>query len=284
MPKGMPKQALTTSWVSRYRLTRFEASLIACVVMLMRLAAIKPISRSRMFSRLSSMRIVNTTTASAVATGFTNGATHSASCPNAVCAVGVTCSGSCGEGSASRSSSAIASAAWAILLSPGSFTARIFAKMLARYSGRFAASEIAWAPAIQPRAPMSEKLIITTMRVEAMRPSFQCSRRRTTGASRNESRIARASGMRTSRARYRTAAATSSPKSEEPLLVKSKQQQRAARHLVLVADGEAWFFLRIREVGVGEELPAVARRSLRQLELHHVLPVVEEDEQRRFLA
>ena len=48
----------------------------------MRPAPIRPISRSRMVSRLSSIRMVNTTTASAVASGCMNGLTNSISAPN----------------------------------------------------------------------------------------------------------------------------------------------------------------------------------------------------------
>jgi hypothetical protein len=80
---------------------------------------------------------------------------------------------------------------------------------LARYSGSFAASETAWLAATQPTAPMSEKPRTTTMRVETTRPSFSRSPSRTAGASRNASRMASASGISTSRARYRIAAAAS---------------------------------------------------------------------------
>src|SRR5688500_2004755 len=250
----------------------------------MRCGPIRPISRSRMFSRLSSIRMVNTTTARAVPTGFTNGSIHSRSAASAVGGVSATAIGAA-PGAASFSSSLIASAALPRLPSCGSRTARIFLLMLARYSGSLAASESAWLVATAPLAAIAATAMVTAMRVEKTRPNRQCSSRRTTGASRKDSRIARASGISTSRARYRMAAAISSPKSEEVLLVvEGKQQQRAARDLVLVADWEGRLVRGVREVGVGDERPSAAAVLLRQLEFHHVLPGIEDDEQRRFLA
>ena len=93
--------------------------------------------------------------------------------------------------------------------SVGSLTTRSFLRDVVRYSGSFAASETAWLPATQPTAPMSENPRTTTMSVDTTRPSFSRSNIRTAGASRKASRMASASGISTSRARYRIAAAAS---------------------------------------------------------------------------
>src|SRR5512134_948006 len=132
--------------------------------------------------------------------------------------------------------------------------------------------------------PINPPATATATSVDAMRPSRKYSRRRTTGASRNEARMASASGMSTSRARYRTAAATSSPASDEVLLAKSKEQQRPCGHLVVVTERKLRLFLRIGEVRVGEQLPALAAVGLGKPELHQVLPRIENDEERRLLA
>src|SRR5918997_6006035 len=134
---------------------------------------------------------------------------------------------------------------------------------------------------------MREKPSTTTMKVESTRPSFQRSKRRTAGASRKASRMASANGISTSRARYRTAAAISSAIAEAVPLFTSgelEEQQRAPGHLVLMADFELRLFGAVREVGVGAQRPALAAGRRRQLEVHHVLPRIEDDEQRRELA
>src|SRR5687767_12290110 len=134
---------------------------------------------------------------------------------------------------------------------------------------------------------MREKPSTTTMKVDSTRPSFQRSKRRTAGASRKASRMASANGISTSRARYRTAAAISSAIAEAaPLFISGEleEQQRARGHLVHMADFELRLFGAVREVGVRAQRPAVAAGRGRQLELHHVLPRIEDDEQRRELA
>ena len=75
--------------------------------------------------------MVNTTTASAVPMGFTNGPTHSASAANALGGVSVTGSGAAAAGAASLSSSLIASAALPRAPSSGARNARLLADVLA---------------------------------------------------------------------------------------------------------------------------------------------------------
>ena len=87
--------------------------------------------------------------------------------------------------------------------------------MLWRYSGSFAASDTAWVAAIAPMPKITPKPTALTTTVAARRGSFQRSRRRTAGAARNASRIAMASGISTSAARYSTAVAMTSAMSDE---------------------------------------------------------------------
>src|SRR6185503_5270800 len=260
---------------------------MAWVVTLMRRGPISPISFSRMLSRCSSMRMVNTITASAVPRGLANGVTKSMSCAYGDFGVSVTGIGFCGVGSACFSRSLSAFCAWAILPTPGFLSSRILAVTFLRYSGSFAASETACTPATVAIAPITEKPNATTMHVESTRPSFQRSRRRTAGASRKASSPASANGISTSRARNRTAAAISRAIADAAPVFTSgelEEQQRARRHLVLVADGELRVLGRVREIGVGAQRPGAAAGRGRQLELHHVLPGIEDDEQRRKLA
>ena len=106
------------------------------------------------------------------------------------------------SGAASSSRSLIASAALPIVLSFfGARSARIFSTMFSRYSGSFAASDTAWVPARANTPSRQPKASRTTIRVDGMRPSLHCSKRRTAGASRNAKRIAIASGISTSLAR-----------------------------------------------------------------------------------
>src|SRR5688572_24060883 len=283
MPNGMPKQALTTSCVKRKRLTREAASPIACVVTLMRPAPMTLISRSRMFSRCSSMRMVKTITASAVPRGFATGAAHSPSAANGELGVSVTARGA-SAGAASFSSSLIASAALPRELSGVWRSARILARMFSRYSGSFDATDTAWVAAIQPTAPIAAKPIATTTRVEARRPSRRRSRPRTAGASRKASRIASASGISTSRAKCSTAATTTSAMSGGVLMVQHEDEERARGDFVDVAEGEVLVLRQVGHVGVGHQQPALAARRLRQRELYHVLPGVEDEQHGRLLS
>src|SRR5687767_1573624 len=299
MPNGMPKPAFTTSCMNRYRLTRAEASPNACVVRWIRPAPIRPISRSRMSSRFSSMRMVKMITASAMPSGLAKGAVHSINAASGVAAVSFTASGGC-SGAASSSSSLIASAAWPSLPSLGARSARILAVMFSRYSGSLAASDTSWLAANQPIAPMTEKPRSTMTAVAGTRPRRQRSKKLTAGASRKLSRIASASGIRTSRARYRMAVTTTSASTvENPARAprfwnaaaviagasgQLEKQQRARGDFVFVAGLEVRLVRAVGKVGVGQQLPALAAVCLGQLELHYVLPRVEDDEERRFLA
>src|SRR5436190_7387683 len=69
-----------------------------------------------------------------------------------------------------------------------------------------------------------------------------------------------------------------------PPLDQLEEQQRARRDFVGVADVEAAAVGQVRHVRVGDELPALALRRRGERELHHVLPAVEDDEQRRLLG
>ena len=166
----------------------------------------------------------------------------------------------------------IASAALPSLPSLGARSARILALMFSRYSGSLAASDTAWLAANQPTAPMSEKPSTTTMKVAGTRPSRQRSSRRTAGASRkrqqdgererdqhlarevqdrrrDDEQPARSAGARSALGvrRHRSCPQASSNSSSE-----------RAGDLVLVADREARLFRGVREVGVGEQRPALA--------------------------
>ena len=101
------------------------------------------ITRSRMLSRLSRNRIVNTITASAMASGFATGAMKSVSASMGVPGLSLTGNGAC-SGAASFSMSLIAWAALPMLVSRfGWRRAWIFCEMLWRYSGSFAPSDTA---------------------------------------------------------------------------------------------------------------------------------------------
>jgi len=145
--------------------------------------------------------MVNTITASVIASGAATGAMN---CANASIGVpGVSFTGTGGRsGAASFSMSLIASAALPRFESRSGWRSLwIFSTMLCRYSGSFAASDTACMAATPATAKTTPKPSSATMSVDGMRPSFHCSRRRTAGASRNEKRMASASGIRTSFAR-----------------------------------------------------------------------------------
>src|SRR5882672_9236012 len=117
-------------------------------------------------------------------------------------------------------------------------------------------------------AKMTPKPKSATTSVETVRPSFHCSRRRTAGASRNDSRIATATGISTSWARYSTPAAIKSAMIEErrrrvplemygdtpPPSGQLEEKQRARGDFVDVADVEAGAVGQVGHVGVGDQL------------------------------
>ncbi len=201
MPNGMPKSAFTTSCMLRYRLTRYEASAMALVVTWMRPGPMSAMTRSRMLSRLRSIRMVKTMTASVIASGRATGVTKSAVASNAFAGLSLTGIGGC-SGAASFSMSLMAAAALPMLLSCfGWRSAWIFLTMFCRYSGSCAPSATACEAATPTMVATTAKANSTTISVAARRGSFHCSRRRTAGASRKANRIATASGTSTSLAR-----------------------------------------------------------------------------------
>jgi len=158
---------------------------------------------------------VNTITARVIAAGFATGARKSPSASNADAGVSLTGIGG-RSGAACFSMSLIASAALPMVLRrSGCRSLWIFETMFWRYSGSLAASERACVAATAPTPRMTPNANKETTSVAAMRPRCQRSRCRTAGASKNASRIASASGIRTSAARYNTAVAMTSPISDE---------------------------------------------------------------------
>ena len=159
--------------------------------------------------------MVKTITASVIATGFATGARKSASASNELAGVSFTGTGG-RSGAACFSMSLIASAALPMVLRRSGWrSAWIFFTMFWRYSGSLAASDTACVAATAVTARIAPKPSTATTSVEATRPNFQPSRRRTAGASRNDSRMATASGISTSAARYSTAVAMISPMTDE---------------------------------------------------------------------
>ena len=140
---------------------------------------------------------MKTMTARVIASGFATGVMKSLKASSVLPGLSFTGSGRSGAASSSRSLSASAALPMA-LPSFGWRSARIFSTMFCRYSGSLAASDTACVAAKAPTAKMIAKPTKTTISVASGRPSFQRSRRRTAGASTNDSRIAIASGTSTS--------------------------------------------------------------------------------------
>src|SRR4051812_27994329 len=63
-----------------------------------------------------------------------------------------------------------------------------------------------------------------------------------------------------------------------------EKQQGAGGHLVHVPDREAGLLRAVGEIRVRHKLPLLPAGGFRKLEVHHVLPGVEHDEERRLLA
>ena len=167
----------------------------------MRPGPITAMTRSRMLSRLSSIRIVKTMTAIVMASGFATGAMKSAVASKAFAGLSFTGIGG-RSGAASLSMSLMASAALPRLVSRfGWRSALIFFTMLCRYSGSWPPSATACDAAMPAIPKIKPKPRSDTISAEGTRPSFHCSRRRTAGARRNARSSATASGISTSCAR-----------------------------------------------------------------------------------